>query len=169
MVDDSVFTDPAMWERMSFQNSNIIMCIVQSSSGSIQADLTQKKILSIHWNSFHLHLVEVERLPLTGMCMWIFRCGNKCQWSVIFTYSLVYVLAAILVSYIVRDLKLGIAGDNPQNLCDPDFTTFVSQPSKEELWAVVSPVKWIKLLSGWSSWSWSGWHMINCDVTKWMV
>ncbi|XP_039257325.1 cytochrome P450 20A1-like [Styela clava] len=52
--------------------------------------------------------------------------------------SLVYLLAAILVCNITRELKIGIAGDSAQNLSDPDYSSFVSIPSKEELWATVS-------------------------------
>lgn len=52
--------------------------------------------------------------------------------------SLVYLLAAILVCNITRELNIGIAGDTARNLSDPDYSSFVSRPSKEELWASVS-------------------------------
>lgn len=99
MVDENIFTDPAMFDPDRFD--------------------TKEDIIN-----------PLEFIPFA------FGGSRKAPED-----SLVYVLAAILVCHIIRDQKLGIAGDNPQNLCDPDFTTFVSQPSKEELWAVVSPVK----------------------------
>lgn len=49
-----------------------------------------------------------------------------------------FLLASIVASTLIRNLKVCIAGDSSQNQPDPDFSAFVSRPSKEELWVTVS-------------------------------